>query len=67
MTLVNQSSMAPTRKVTWATLGAVAASIAADVVVGLLPADMPVDPEQLEWLFVGLVTMLSGYLMRERV
>ena len=64
--LINQPSAAVNRKVTWATLGAMAASVAPDIIVGLLPSDMPVDPDQLEWLFVGVVTLAAGYFMRER-
>lgn len=68
--LMNQPSAAPTRKVTWMTFAALGSSIAADIVVGLLPAMASVDVSELELFLegalIGGVTFLVGYFTRER-
>lgn len=62
--LVNRPTSAPDRKVGYAALAATAASIVADLVVANVPALSAVDPQQLESLAIGLVTLLVGYFVR---
>ena len=64
--LKNQPSAMPTRKVTAATIGAVAASISADLLVGIMPPHWPIDPTELEFLFIGLGTFAAGWFVRDR-
>lgn len=70
MSYVTQPSMAPTRKVTWATLAAVSSSILADILISTLPELGMVDPGELELLIetalVGLATLAAGWLVRDR-
>ena len=70
MTLVNQPTARPTRKVMAATAGALAASVAADIVIGFLPARSPVDPAELslliEYAIVTGGTFALGWWMSER-
>jgi hypothetical protein len=67
---INQPSAWPTRKVTAATFGALAASVAADIVIGFLPATSTVDPAELslliEYSIVTLGTFGLGWRMSER-
>lgn len=70
MSYVNQPSMAPTRKVTWATMAAVSSSIIADILIGALPELAMVDPAELELLLetalVGLATFIAGWIVRDK-
>lgn len=69
-TYVTQPSNMPTRKVTWATLSAIGASIMADIVVNTIPQMGMVDPAELELLLeaiiIGLATFIGGWLPKER-
>jgi hypothetical protein len=70
MALVNQPSMAPTRKLTWATLAALVSSVAADFIVGAIPSFAGVDPAELEMLIetsvIVIATFATGWFVRER-
>jgi hypothetical protein len=62
--LVRQKTNVPDRKVGYAALAATAASIGADLIVGNVDAFAIVDPDQLEALIVGLITLATGYFVR---
>lgn len=70
MGTINQPSARPTRKVMAATMGALAASVAADIIIGFLPVRSAVDPAELSLLIeYGLVaggTFAFGWWMSER-
>jgi hypothetical protein len=69
-TYINQPTMAPTRKVAWATMAALASSIAADVAVANLPVFGAVDASELEMLIEALLvtgaTFAAGWWVKER-
>ena len=70
MSYVTQPSMAPTRKVAWATLAAVGSSLVADIMVSSLPVFGAVDPAELELFLetalIGLATFAAGWTVKER-
>lgn len=70
MSYVTQPSNMPARKVTWATMSAIGASILADIIVSSIPQMGMVDPTELELLLetliIGLATFLGGWIPRER-
>lgn len=64
--LVTQQSSMPTRKVSAAVLGAMAASVLADLVVGNIPGFDVVAADQLETVFIGLGGLAAGWWVRDR-
>ena len=68
--LVTQPSLAPTRKVAWATMAAAGSSVLADILIASIPTLGTVDPAELELFLettiVTLATLAAGWLVRDR-
>lgn len=70
MTLINQPSAAPTRKLTWAGCALLLSQVIATMVMQMLPPETVVDSalliQTLNGLFTTVAPLVTGYMVRDR-